>query len=151
MKTTNYTHTDYFDAAICRSEDLEHLLQDPTRMIFSLYCAGVSIECLLRAFITKNTTEFDAKHDLERLYDKSKIATYLTSEEKQEMTIAIKNANKMWHNNHRYTSDKRMKRVIAHQIVKAKITDINKYLQKHYSDIFAAQKLIIKIGKQKWT
>jgi hypothetical protein len=151
MKVIHYTHTDYFDAAICRSEDLEHLQTDQKRMIFSLYCAGVSIECMLRAYITKNTSEFDAKHDLIKLYDKSKIALILNEAEKEEITAALKSANKIWNNNLRYTSEKRMKRIIAHQGVKAKITDINKYLNKNYSDIFEAQKIIIQIGKEKWS
>lgn len=151
MKTTNYTYRDYYDAAICRAEDLVHLQYDQKRMIFSLYCAGVSIECMFRAYITKNTSDFDSKHDLERLYDKSKMALLLTADEKEEMTIAVKVANKIWNNNLRYTSEKRMKRIIAHQIVKAKIKDINKYLNKHYSDIFEAHETIIKIGKQKWS
>jgi hypothetical protein len=39
---------------------------------------------MFRAYITKYTREFDAKHNLEKLYEKSQIGTLLEQEEKEE-------------------------------------------------------------------
>ncbi len=148
MRIDRFTHTDYYDAALLRIEDLKHLRTNQKTVIFSLYCAGVAVECMLRAYIIG---EFDAKHDLEKLYEKSQLATLLEIKEKQKLSIAIKKINKIWDNNLRYTSEKRIKRLIGHEIVRSGCKDINKYLDKYYSDIFDAADFIIKIGENKWT
>ena len=150
MVTKQFTHTDYFSATLSRCEDLRHLRTNPKSIIFSLYCAGVTIECMLRAYIAKYTSEFDSKHDLEKLYEKSRIASTLETAEKEALAIAIKKANKVWTNNLRYTSDKRMKRLMAHEKVRTEFKDIHKYIDKYYSDIFDATDLIIKTGQDKW-
>lgn len=151
MVTKNFTSTDYFSASLARNEDMKHLRQNANSVIFSLYCAGVAIECMLRAYLLKETTEFDAKHNLEKLYEQSKIAKLLEANEKEIISAAVKNANKLWNNNLRYTSDKRMKRLIAHEIVRTNFKDIGKYLNKYYSDIFEATEILIKTGQAKWT
>ena len=120
MATRHFTHTDYYTASLLRNEDLQHLKTNQKSIIFSLYCAGVAIECMLRAYITKETSDFDSKHDLEKLYEKSKIALLLNTEEKQSISIAVKNANKIWYNNLRYSSDLRLKRLIGHEMVRTK-------------------------------
>lgn len=35
----------------------------------AVYCAGVGVECLLRAFIFKHITEWDKRHSLKDLYE----------------------------------------------------------------------------------
>ena len=146
-----FTHTDYFLASISRQKDLKHLLKNNDSIIFATYCAGVSIECMFRAYIAKYTNEFDSKHNLERLYHKSLVGQQLNVSEKQKMTILVKQANKIWNNNLRYTSEKRMKRIIAHENVKKKITDVNKYISNYQSEIFKSTDKIIKTGILKWT
>ena len=93
----------------------------------------------------------DSKHNLEKLYLKSLIGQKLNVSEKQKMTIRVKQANKIWNNNLRYTSEKRMKRIIAHENVKKKITDVNKYILNYQSEIFDSTDEIINTGKSKWT
>ena len=153
MATTNFTSNDYYSASLTRYDDLQHLILEPKSIIFSIYCAGVAIECMLRAYITKYTLEFDSKHDLEKLYEKSQIASKLSNNEKEQLSTAIKRVNKFWNNNLRYTSEKRIKRVIAHEIIRKHTNskDISNYIKNVYSDIFNATELIITKGKEKWT
>lgn len=66
MATRDFTYTDYFSAALTREADLAHLRINTKSIIFSVYCAGVAIECMLRACVTRCTTEFDSKHNLKR-------------------------------------------------------------------------------------
>jgi hypothetical protein len=156
MASTYFTENDYFSGALHRLDDLTHLRTNGKSVIFSLYCAGVAIECMLRAYITKYTREFDSKHNLLKLYEKSLLASYLDEEEKQELAVAIKIAHRIWTNELRYTSDKRMKRLIAHEFVRnghkgtLRFKDINKYVEKYYADIFVATELILKTGQLKW-
>ncbi|WP_033960417.1 hypothetical protein [Psychroserpens jangbogonensis] len=149
--THKFTPADYYSASLSRQKDLNHLLKNPNSIIFASYCAGVSIECMFRAYIVKYTYEFDSKHNLEKLYLKSLISQKLNVNEKQKMTIIVKKANQIWNNNLRYTSEKRMKRIIAHKNVKSKFTDVNKYLSNYQSEIFKAVDFIIKTGESKWT
>lgn len=151
MATKKFTSNDYYSAALLRNADLQHLRSEEKSIIFSIYCAGVTIECMLRAYIVKNTAEFDSKHDLMKLYEKSQIALVLTETEKEELLVAIKNANKIWKNDLRYTSDKRMNRLIGHEMGRTKYKDVNKFVKGFYSEIFEATNLIITKGIEKWT
>jgi hypothetical protein len=151
MKSTKtFTPNDYYSASLLRLEDLNQLKSNQRSIIFSLYCAGVAVECMLRAYITKYTAEFDSKHNLEKLFEKSLLGRYVDPENKEEIVAAVKKANKIWTNDLRYTSDKRLKRIIAHEMVKTNFKDINKYVDKYYSDFFDAADLIIQTGKSKW-
>jgi hypothetical protein len=149
----DFTHTDYYSASINRQADLLHLAKNPDSVIFSVYCAGVSIECMFRAYITKYTKEFDSKHDLEKLYEKSQLSNLLDEKEKENLTIAVKSANRLWSNDLRYVSEVRMKRKISHYLIKKglKGKDIIKLIGIFHSDIFSATDLIIKTGQEKWT
>ncbi len=151
MATNHFTHTDYFSASLTRQSDLTHLRQNKNSAIFSVYIAGVAIECMFRAYITKYTKEFDAKHDLEKLYTKSLLGSELDTKEREVFTIAVKRANQIWSNDMRYASEKRMKRLIAHKNIKADLNDVNKYIERHFSDIFEATEIIISKGREKWT
>lgn len=149
-----FTATDYYTVALERTEDLKHLRDNQESIIFSLYCAGTAIECMLRAYIKKHTDQFDSRHDLNELYMDSKISAFLQTDEIAELSNAIRIANSKWKNNLRYTSEIRMKRIIVHELCRSgfkdKFKDINKYIYKNYSELFDATDLIIKIGKEKW-
>lgn len=155
MTKTNkdFTKTDYFTAALTREKDFEHLRKEKECIVFSLYCAGVSIECMLRAFIRQYTDEFYEKHDLRKLLVKSLISNRLTDREREKLTTNIEEANRIWNNNLRYCSTVRMKRILAHEIA-GKVNqpkDIEKYLIKYKGRLFAIAKDFLKVTKTKWT
>jgi len=147
----DFTHTDYYSASLTRLADLKHLRTNKDSIIFSTYCAGVSIECMFRAYIAKYTREFDEKHNLEKLFEKSLLSNELDENEKKKIINAVKKANKIWNNDLRYVSEKRMKRKIAHENIKTEFKDVNKYLEKFKSEIFDSTEFIIKTGVSKWT
>lgn len=155
-KNKNFTDTDYLLAAQERLKDSKYLRTNEQHMIFAIYCAGVSIECMLRGYINKYTKEFDEKHNIERLYKKSLLASILDMEEKIQLAAAIKTA-KVWDNDFRYTSEKRMKRLIAHKYVnngkkgnKNRYKDLKSYFKHYFSEFFMATEIIIKKGEEKW-
>lgn len=167
MEIERFTPIDYYNASLLRNKDLKYLRKNEQSIIFSLYCAGVAVECMLRAYITKRTSEFSSKHNLENLYLDSQIATFLNVEEKEKLTIAIKKINKIWRNDLRYTSEKKMTRLIVSKFNLQKLDDIKRevmkdinkngnkgiktYIDAYYSDIFDAVDLIIETGEDKWT
>ncbi|MDQ7090770.1 MAG: hypothetical protein Q9M50_09005 [Methylococcales bacterium] len=165
---SRFTSTDYFKASLLRNQDLRNLMLNTNQsIIFSLYCAGVAVECMLRAYILKITTEFNSKHDLELLYLDSKIATLLSLEEKKDLTTSIKKLNKIWRNDLRYTSKDRMIRLILSELncSNKKHTQLqnsinqhrnaddkfNMLFYDHFKQTFEAANLIVEIGKRKWT
>jgi predicted metal-dependent hydrolase len=109
----DFTKNDYFSASLSRKADLEHLITNTDSIILSIYCAGIAIECMFRAYITKYTKEFDSKHNLEKLYNKSLLASYADTNQKKRLSIAVKKASSIWSNDLRYVSEKRMKRKIG--------------------------------------
>jgi len=150
MVNLDFTHTDYFTASLTRQNDYLHLKNNPMSTIFAVYCAGVAIECMFRAYIVRYTKEFDSRHDIDKLFVKSQLSNKLDSTQKEVISIAVKKANNLWKNEFRYVSEVRMKRIIAHKIVKKGYTDINKYIVKYNKDLFDAAEIIIKIGSDKW-
>jgi hypothetical protein len=147
-----FTSNDYFSAAISRQSDVDVLKSDDNSIIFAIYCAGVAIECMLRAYILLHSKEFDSKHNLKHLYIKSRLSELLDESEKEKVTELIATADKIWHNDLRYFSDKRYKRLKGHEIAKVKRPPKNiiKYIRNAESKIFIASKVITKIGEDKW-
>jgi hypothetical protein len=92
MANDRFTQTDYYDASHLRCNDFKHLRNNhqSKSVIFALYGAGVAVECMLRAYMTKNSVPFDEKHNLEKLYHKSKMAIFLSENEKEKILAAIR-------------------------------------------------------------
>lgn len=143
-------HTYYFDAAFNRKIDFEHLNTNNDSAIFSLYCAGVAVECMLRAYITRYTSEFDGKHDLQKLYIQSQLSTLLSEKEKSELLYAIKTIKRHWSNDLRYHSIKKMKLLIGHEFAQSKSKDFTKFIRYYFEEVFTLTNHILKIGREKW-
>ena len=88
----------------------------------AFYVAGLAVECMLRAFLTRKSREFDGRHDLNVLFTSSGIIDFnpvvgeLTelSDEllvafKKELGSAIATVNRSWGNNLRYASESRLR------------------------------------------
>jgi hypothetical protein len=84
----------------------------------AFYTCGVAIECMLRAFITLRTKEFDGRHDLFILLIQSGLlendrASQLDDEEleqlKKELSGDVNKVNRLWNNSLRYASESRIR------------------------------------------
>lgn len=80
------TAKDYYEAAKERGAQAKWLFQladsaceelAGKRYSLSVYLAGLSVECLFRAFRVKVSTQFDSRHDLEKLFALSRISNRL--------------------------------------------------------------------------
>lgn len=151
MESQAFTPTDYYCAAFERQQDRQVLLSDKSRVIFAVYCSGVAIECLLRAYRLKVSNEFDSRHNLEDLLIASQLTTYFKSEvDKEEIISAVKAASKFWNNNLRYYSEKKLKRHIGHKLAQTKYKDVTKYFRDLCQELFDATDLILQKGQTKW-
>lgn len=141
----------YFDATYTREDDCKLLRTKNESLIFSIYCAGVAVECMLRAYIKKNKIPtFDAGHDLRELTKQSEIFYSLTDKERMRFTVELSKM-KIWNNNLRYYSNKKMESIMFERYGISGKGAFIKYMKKEAADFFDAANSIIKLGREKWT
>jgi hypothetical protein len=75
------------------------------RFVDAIYLAGVAVECVLRAFASEETDEFDARHDLSRLVKAATIERFVGEKQRQTISAALGEVWARWKNNYRYVAD----------------------------------------------
>ena len=105
LKLTCY---DYLETSGARMETARRL-HASSRYSAAIYFAGVAIECLLRAFITRRTSQFDERHDLLQLYNKSQLEAFIEPEHQRRAEAWLGEVWSRWKNNYRYASDGRLR------------------------------------------
>jgi HEPN domain-containing protein len=100
---------DYLEAAKDRLTDA-HRLYSIERYAFSLYAAGLAVESMLRAYRVYWDSEFDERHDLQRLLTKSAVADFVAPEEYVRIHEALLIIHPLWQNDYRFASEDRLKR-----------------------------------------
>ena len=100
--------TDYMKASAFRI-DTARRLHRLKRYSAAIYFAGVSIECLLRAFITRKDPQFDPRHDLRELYKKAQLQALIPPEKHRQAGLWLGDVWMRWKNNYRFASDDRMR------------------------------------------
>jgi len=143
----NISNNDSYSAAHSRIKDMEQLRKNEDSIVFALYCSGVAVECMLKAF---SSEPFDGRHDLLKIFNQSDIGSKLSERKKEELSLHVKKISKFWRNDFRYYSEIRMKRLIANEMVHSKGKNINKYLNKYKNFIFQSSIIIVQIGDIAW-
>ncbi len=100
--------TDYLEASAFRIETARRLHRIG-RYSAAIYFAGVSIECLLRAFITREDPQFDQRHDLRELYKKAQLQVLIRHANRRQADAWLGDVWMRWKNNYRFASDDRMR------------------------------------------
>ena len=150
-KSADFTGNDYVEAAKERLSDVAQLATNEN-IVGAIYFAGTAVESIFRAHILLHTTEFDAKHDLFRLFQSSKIGPKLTESEKLEFTDNLRLVANFWNNNLRYASGLRLRRTLGHEIAKEgrRFKNVSNFLLKRYNPLLKASKQIVTTGVKKW-
>jgi len=150
MAKNHFTARDYYTAAFERLQESEQLRQSKDTVILAGYTAGVSIECMLRAYGVINLAPFDKKHDLRDWLTDSGLLNSHNMADKEAITKAVNTANRLWANDLRYYSRIRLKRTIGHEMARVKEKDHSKYFAERNKELYQATSLIIEKGKAKW-
>ena len=100
MKSTADT---YYNAA------LEHLnfaqwLWTQDRFHQSHYYSGLAVECILRAYLLRITSEWESRHDLYKLAKESHFFDVVPSELQADYGAKLCTLNERWNSNHGYFS-----------------------------------------------
>jgi len=112
---------DYFRAAGERISEAREVYAHG-RYALAMYCSGLAVECLLRAFRWLHDRSFHGRHDLRELLRASRLlsineAAMLADGDTQEqiiaaerrLSIAMNEVIILWHNNMRFASESRLK------------------------------------------
>src|SRR2546423_5493409 len=65
----------YYRASLERMEQSRRLYQDGRAFALAMYCAGLAVESLLRAFRWTEDASFEGRHDLSELLKASRLLT----------------------------------------------------------------------------
>ncbi len=113
---------DYFQAAVERLEQAHENYRTGKSYALSMYCAGLAVECLLRAYRWREDTSFEGRHRLLKLLKDCGLLT--VNEEhlrergleeadvgrlSEELSTAVSEVATLWNNNMRYASEARLK------------------------------------------
>jgi hypothetical protein len=79
------------------------------RFVDAIYLAGVAVECILRAFATEETDEFESRHDLSRLMKAATLERFVGEKQRQASAAALGEVWARWKNNYRYVGDSRLR------------------------------------------
>lgn len=109
---------EYYHAGIERMADAHRIFRDGRSFALSMYCAGLAVECVLRAFRWSDDPSFEARHDLAALLKASRLLIideeYLRRKKKSEEEIQaatrrlraeMNEVGILWHNNLRFASE----------------------------------------------
>ncbi|NQU20881.1 MAG: hypothetical protein HQ567_06325 [Candidatus Nealsonbacteria bacterium] len=152
---------EYYRASMERLRQAETLHSKGDAYALAIYCGGLAVECLLRAFRWKVDRSFEGRHDLSDLLKASGILRVDENRMRRrgkdagdvhESSLAFRAAMNdvvvLWHNNLRFASEARLK---------AHLKRINRVqgikgdpLKKNAADLIDAAQLIVKRGMVLW-
>ena len=110
---------DYFRAAIERWKEARILHDAGDHYALSMYCSGLAVECMPRAFRWNKQESFDGRHDLKELLKASDLlrtndhrvnrndSRDVVPDYSQDLRAAINEVAALWHNNLRFASEDR--------------------------------------------
>ena len=139
-----------------------NLYRDGASYSLAIYCGGLAVECLLRAFRWKEDSTFEGRHDLTELLADSRLLKVhddflrhrrvsedeiLTSAE--SIRAAMNEVTLLWHNNLRFASEKSLTAYLK-RIGRAHGIKGNPCKRNAFDMLDAAQRVMNR-GVQLWT
>ena len=70
------------------------------------YMSGLAVECHLRAHLRLLTSEFDARHDLEKLAEEAGFTSIVPQNLEAAFSIKFETLNRRWRSNQRYYTER---------------------------------------------
>ncbi len=152
---------EYYRASLERLRQAKTLYKEDDAYALSMYCGGLAVECLLRAFRWRNDKHFEGRHDLIDLLKASGILRVgeehmrnLGKDEddvrksSEEFRVAVNEIAVLWRNNLRFASEARLKAHLI-QIKKVQRTKGDP-LKKNAADVIDAAQLVVNRGMVLW-
>ena len=152
---------DYFHAGQERMSEALAIFNRGQSYALAMYCAGLAVECLLRAFRWDKHRSFEGRHDLGDLLKASDLLVidedYMRRQGVREDDIdslaiglraAISEVIALWHNNLRFASERRL-RAWLNQLDRLQGIRGNAR-KKNAKDLLSAAQRVIERGVALW-
>ena len=152
----------YYQASLERMKQAHRIYQDGAAFALTMYCAGLAVEALLRAFRWTEDPSFEGRHDLSDLLKGSGLLRiddeYMRRKGASEDAIrtaglklrgAMNEVITLWHNNLRFASEASL-RAFLNQIGRVRGIKGNP-LKKNALDLLNAAQTVVNRGVTLWT
>ncbi len=153
---------EYYQASLERMRQARRIYQDGKAYALAMYCGGLAVECLLRAFRWTEDTTFEKRHDLSELLKASgllkidddymrrrKAAEEAIGKASLELCGAMNEVIVLWHNNLRFTSEASLKAWLKQM---GRLRGVKgDPLKKNAGDLIGAAQTVIDRGVTLWT
>jgi len=83
------------------------------RYVLANYVSGLAVECVIRAYRLKISSEFDERHDLRELARAARFFDLFPPQRLQALSIAFTNVVLQWENSHRYRSEDSLRKFLV--------------------------------------
>jgi hypothetical protein len=157
-----FTGEEYFRASTERMQQARMIHSAGGSSALTMYCAGLAVECLLRAFRWEKDRTFEGRHDLDDLLKASALLRIneeqmrrrgasedRIGESSKALRAAMNQVVTLWHNNLRFASEGSL-RAFLNRI--GRLQGIRgDALKKNSSDLLEAAQMIITRGVVLWT
>lgn len=153
---------EYYQASLERMEQAKSVYRDGTAFALAMYCGGLAVESLLRAYRWTEDASFEGRHDLPELLkasrlikiDEDELRRRRASEEavrKSGMQLrgAMNEVIILWHNNLRFASEASLKAFLR-RIGRLQGNKGNP-LKKNAKDLLDSAQQVIDRGVVLWT
>jgi hypothetical protein len=157
-----FTAKDYYQVGLERMQAAHRIYREGMTFALAMYCAGLAVESLLRAFRWTEDTAFEGRHDLAALLRASRLF-YIDEDHLRrrrashddihesglKLRAAMNEVTILWHNSLRFASEASLKaflrRIDRLQGVKGDP------LKKNASDLIEAAQTVVSRGVVLWT
>ena len=159
-----FSDKEYYQAATERIQQAVTIHDTGNSYALSMYCSGLAVECLLRAFRWKKDKSFEGRHDLKELLkasgiiqiDEELLKRKRNSEEKiakagSRLPASLNLVVVLWHNNLRFASEERLETFLKNKNIDRLKGIKGDALKKNSSDLLSAAQAIINRGIVLWT
>jgi len=157
-----FTADEYYRVSLERMKQARELLNQGEAYALTMYCAGLAVESLLRAYRWSEDVNFEGRHDLFDLLKASRLVRiddeYMRRKGASDKSIqqsgialqaAVNEVINLWHNNLRFTCEARLKSFL-NRIGRVKGIKGDP-LKKNASDLVNAAQTVINRGVTLWT
>lgn len=137
----------YRDAAVQHAA-VARELYDLSRYAESNYLAGLAVECILRGYRVMIDPEFDARHDIDKLYRLARFADVVPESAVIELSARMGDVVSLWSNDHRYLDDSALRKRWA----KRKLYEGIKgdFVKERVRQLVNAASQVVTMGAARW-
>jgi HEPN domain-containing protein len=152
---------EYYRAGSERMRQARELFRSGGSFALAMYCGGLAVECLLRAFRWREDASFEGRHDLQDLFKVSGLLKIdddfmqrkgwteaQIRDSRRGLTGAMNEVAVLWHNNLRYASEDGLKAFLRGRGRLAGVK--GDPLKKNASDLLTAAQTVVNRGTTLW-